>query len=262
MRDPFEFWLFLCEKEVCFQAKVDRSKFEHVLLIKMEATGLFGRVGEFRPERETFRSYVERMDMFFMANNIVEEQGEGNEEANLAVQKKRAIFQIEIVPKAYSTLSNLLAPAKPRDTPFAVIVEALEKDYNPAPLEIAESFHFGTRYQKRDESIGDFIVALKKLSIHCNYGELLNRDMRDRFVFGLNNSKIQNKLSNTEGLTFEKACQRASPWKWQRKTPVAYLNPKQCRSQISSSLSFFIVVDRPIQRSTSGILSLYLCDLK
>lgn len=181
-----------------------------MLSIKMAATGLFGRVGEFRPERETFCSYVERMDMFFMEKNIVEEQGEGNEEANLAVQKrKRAIFLIEIVPKAYSTLSNLLAPAKPRDTPFAVILEALEKHYNPAPLEIAESFHFGTRYQKRDESIGDFIVALKKLSIHCNYGEFLNRALRDRFVFGLSNSKIQHKLSNTEGLTFEKVCQIA-----------------------------------------------------
>ena len=43
---------------------------------------------------------------------------------------------------------------------------------------------------------------------------------------------------------------------------VVYVNPKQCRSQISSSLSFFIVVDRPIQRSTSGILSLYLCNSK
>ena len=49
---------------------------------------------------ETLCSYVERMDMFFMANNIVEEQGEGNDEANLAIQKrKHAIFQIEIAPK-------------------------------------------------------------------------------------------------------------------------------------------------------------------
>ena len=43
---------------------------------------------------------------------------------------------------------------------------------------------------------------------------------------------------------------------------VVYVNPKRCRSQISSSSSFFIVVDRPIQRSTSGILSLYLFDSK
>ena len=39
----------------------------------MPAIGLFGRVGELSPEQETFRSYVERMEMFFMAKNIVEE---------------------------------------------------------------------------------------------------------------------------------------------------------------------------------------------
>ena len=177
--------------------------------IKMAGIGLFGRVGEFSPERETFRSYVERMEMFFMANNIMEETGEDKEEANLAVaNRKRAIFLTEIGPDAFSTLSNLLAPEKPKDTPFSDVVKALEKHYNPAPFEIAESFHFGTRYQKQDESISYF-MALKKLSIHCNYGEFLNQALRDRFVCGLNNPKIQNKLLNTENLSFEKACQIA-----------------------------------------------------
>ena len=35
------------------------------------ASGLFGRVGEFNVARETFSAYVERMEMFFTANNIV-----------------------------------------------------------------------------------------------------------------------------------------------------------------------------------------------
>ena len=34
------------------------------------ASGLFGRVGEFNAERETFNAYVERIEMFFTANNI------------------------------------------------------------------------------------------------------------------------------------------------------------------------------------------------
>jgi hypothetical protein len=40
------------------------------------AGGLFGHVGEFNSERETFQSYVERMGIyFFTANNIVETPG-------------------------------------------------------------------------------------------------------------------------------------------------------------------------------------------
>ena len=81
----------------------------------MAAVGLFSHVGEFSPEQETSCSYVERMEMFFMANNIVEQPGEGKEEANLAVaNRKHAIFLTEIGPEAYSTLSSLLAPVKPR----------------------------------------------------------------------------------------------------------------------------------------------------
>ena len=46
-----------------------------VVAYKMTSTntsGLFGRVSEFNVERETFSAYVERMEMFFTANNIVE----------------------------------------------------------------------------------------------------------------------------------------------------------------------------------------------
>lgn len=171
------------------------------------ASGLFGRVGEFNVARETFSAYVERMEMFFTANNIVTITGEGSAATNLVVaNRKRAIFLTEVGPEVYTTLSNLLAPTKPEDVSFTNIVEVLEKHYNPKPLEIAQSFHFGTRNKKSEESVSDYVLALKRLAVHCNYGEFLNRALRDRFVCGLNNPKIQNKLLNTDDLTFEKAC--------------------------------------------------------
>ena len=119
----------------------------------MASTGLFGRVGEFIAERETFNTYVERMEMFFTANNIVETTGEGSTQANRVVaERKRAIFLTEVGAEVYSTLSNLLAPTKPKDTPFVDIVRVLQKHYNRSkPLEIAQSFHFGTRNQKSGE---------------------------------------------------------------------------------------------------------------
>ena len=145
-----------------------------VVAYKMTSTntsGLFGRVGEFNVERETFSVYVERMEMFFTANNIVETTGEGSAAANqLVANRKRAIFLTEVGPEVYSTLSNLLAPAKPKDTLFTDIVRILEKHYNPKPLEIAQSFHFGTRNQKSEESVSDYVLALKKLAVHCRGG--------------------------------------------------------------------------------------------
>ena len=76
----------------------------------MAASALFGRVGEFSSERETFRSYVERIEMFFTANGIVEVTGEDHEAANQLVKdRQRAIFLTEIGPEVYFTLSNLVA---------------------------------------------------------------------------------------------------------------------------------------------------------
>ena len=48
----------------------------------MTGTGLFGRVGKFIAEREMSNAYVERMEMFFTANNIVKTTGDGSTQAN------------------------------------------------------------------------------------------------------------------------------------------------------------------------------------
>ena len=121
----------------------------------MTSTELFGRVGEFIAERETFNAYVERMEMFFTANNIIETTGEGSTQANrVAAERKRAIFFTEVGAEVYSTLINVLAPTKPKDTPFVGIIRVLEKHYIPKPL---ESFHFGTRNQKSGESVWDYV---------------------------------------------------------------------------------------------------------
>ena len=58
--------------------------------------------------------------------------------------------------------------------------------------------------QNVGESISDYIVALKKLSIHCNYGKFWTQALRDRFVCVLNNVKTQNKLLNTPSMTFDR----------------------------------------------------------
>jgi hypothetical protein len=50
------------------------------------AGGLFGHVGVFNSERETFQSYIcGKNGNVFTANNIVETPGEANEEANQLV---------------------------------------------------------------------------------------------------------------------------------------------------------------------------------
>lgn len=74
-------------------------------------------------------------------------------------------------------------------------------------MEIAENFRFYQRKQKEEESIKDFVAALHKLSIHCNFGEYLKTALRNQFVFGLTSHRAQSRVLETRELTFEKAVQ-------------------------------------------------------
>ena len=76
-----------------------------VVVFKMTSnntSGLFGRVGEFDVARETFSAYVERMQMFFTANNIVEITGEGSAATN---QVGNAQFSLQKWDQRYIQLS-------------------------------------------------------------------------------------------------------------------------------------------------------------
>ncbi|XP_063961269.1 uncharacterized protein K02A2.6-like [Lytechinus pictus] len=183
-------------------------------------SGYIGRLGSFEKAREPFTSYVERMELFFMANNIVET----SQNAEFVKERKKAILLTEIGTEIYVTLANLLAPSKPKDATFDDIIDKLKNHFDPKPLEIAESYKFGTRNQKQGETVGEFIIALKNLSLHCNYGSFLNRALRDRFVCGLADERIQNKLLNTQDLDFDKACQIALSME------MASINARELRS--------------------------------
>jgi len=57
--------------------------------------------------------------------------------------------------------------------------------------------------------VKDFVAALHKLSIHCNFGPYLKTALRNQVVFGLSSLRAQSRLLETEELTFEKAVQVA-----------------------------------------------------
>ena len=110
----------------------------------MTSTGLFGCVGEFIAQHERFNAYVERMEMFLTANNIVETTGEGSTPANRVIAaRKRAIFLTEVGAEVYSTLSNLLVPTKLKDTSFVTLC-VYWRSITIQNCWKLRSFHFGT----------------------------------------------------------------------------------------------------------------------
>ena len=61
---------------------------------------VYGQLSEFQPELESVKAYIERVKIFFLANEIEE-------------NKQLAVFLSTVGSKTYSLLRNLMMPDLP-----------------------------------------------------------------------------------------------------------------------------------------------------
>ena len=61
---------------------------------------------------------------------------------------------------------------------------------------MGERFRFGRRLQNEGESIASFVAELRRLSLHCGYGEHLSTALRDQFVLVLHSEATQKKTGH------------------------------------------------------------------
>lgn len=121
---------------------------------------------------------------------------------------KRPMLLHYMGAETYDAISDKLAPVKPQTKTYQEIVELLEEHFNPEPLEILENFRFKSRKQcdeRAEESVSDYLTALRKLAITCNFGNYLDTALRNQFVFGIKDRGIQSRLLEVRGLTLARA---------------------------------------------------------
>ena len=119
------------------------------LATRMSLSKSFGRIDPFKPENETIAAYLERVDLYFLANDIPD-------------AKKVAILLTSVGDRIYALLRDYFTPNKPADQTYAAIEKALKEHYEPPKIVIAERFHF---YQ-RSQAEGETIAALSCRSSH------------------------------------------------------------------------------------------------
>ena len=79
----------------------------------------------------------------------------------------------------------------------------------PKSLVIAERCKFHKRMQYEEENVAKYIVTLKHLVTHCDFGTFLNNAICDQLVIEFSQDSIQRKLLAEDKLTFKKACETA-----------------------------------------------------
>ena len=102
---------------------------------------------EFDEAKEDWLSYAERMERYFIANDIKEE-------------KRRAFLLSVRGPSLYQLIKDLVAPDKPSERSFE----------NPRPSTIVQRFHFHSRAQGPMETTS--LAVLRRFAVHCNLKDI------------------------------------------------------------------------------------------
>ena len=181
-------------------SKIDtKSKVLPTGLPKTMASAPIGFIGPYNEADEEFEDYISRVKHYFNANDIDE-------------TKKISVLLTLIGPKGFSLATKLLSPKKLDDNSltFKDIEEALVSHYKPKKIIIYERYKFHNRNQGANESIADFVAAIKSLASTCEFGDTLQDMLRDRFVVGLHNRATQQALLTDSDLDFKKATNVAS----------------------------------------------------
>ncbi|XP_071498023.1 uncharacterized protein [Diadema antillarum] len=159
---------------------------------------LIGKIEEFLEGREEWSQYVERLDLYFKANDITSEG------------KKQATLLTVIGPSSYKLLRNLVAPTKPSAMKYDDLVAAMNAHHCPIPSEIVQRCKFNSRFRRDNETIAGYMAPLRSLAEFCNFGTSLDVMLRDRLVCGVRDDRIQRRLLAEKSLNLGKAVEIAT----------------------------------------------------
>ena len=158
---------------------------------------IHGTIGEFSADNETWVSYVERIQQYFVANNIKTDD------------KQRTVLLSFCGPSTYQFIRSVVSPAKPTKKKFDKIVQLMNEHYFPRPSVTMQCFSFNSRSQKRGKSVATFVADLRRLSEHCDFSESLGEMLSDWLICGINDDRKQCHLLAESSLTFKKAYELA-----------------------------------------------------
>ena len=130
------------------------------------AATLIGHVEPFQLGVEDWDQYTERLEQYFIANDI-------------AAEKKVAVLHTMVGAKTYSLLRHLIAPTKPGTKTYEELVAVIKTHLKPRPLIIAERFKFHRRNQGEGEGVSQYTAELRRLADRCHFDDYLEEALRD-----------------------------------------------------------------------------------
>ena len=164
----------------------------------MANVSIIGSIKEFESSHDNWLTYKRRIDAWLRVNKIEEEQ-------------KVDVLIALVGSEAVDLLVSLCTPNDITTTSYEDLTAMLTRHYGCGESEVISSYQFDTRDQAETETVSEYIVVLKKLSINCAFGDKnqLNKKLRNRLVVGVKEDAISNRLLAEHDLSWKRACEVA-----------------------------------------------------
>jgi len=142
-----------------------------------------------------FTDYLDRIECYFCANDIGVVAASASSTVKLAAARKMTATFITLIGKdTYAILKDLCYPDQPMQCKYEDLVTKLKTHFSPTANVAAETYRFNQCNQMETESVKTFANRLKRLAATCEFGDHLNRALRDQFVRGLKSRSLTKKL--------------------------------------------------------------------
>ena len=157
----------------------------------------YNRLEAFDFETDDWGTFQERLEQLFEVNGHA---GTGADD----LVRQRGILLNVCSRKSYDLLRTLSAPKKPKEKSYAELCTLLSSRCSKKPSLIMRRFKFHSRNRHQNESIADYVQALRNLAAECEFSTDV-KEHRDRFVCGISNVDMQSEMLEESALDFEKA---------------------------------------------------------
>jgi len=157
---------------------------------------------QFDRTKEPFSQYRQRFDNYIAMKGITD------------VKLIKQYFLNSIGSTTYNEAQSIVAPKLLSAITYKDLADAIETHLCPKPNVIVEQHRFLSRIQDEKESINDYVAALRKFLLTCNFNcscgqSVADLFLRAQFIRGLHDSSIREKLLQESSIDIKGAIEKA-----------------------------------------------------
>ncbi|XP_063393306.1 uncharacterized protein DDB_G0289917-like [Cydia fagiglandana] len=116
------------------------------------------------------------------------------------------------------------------------VIEKFDAKFNPLKNLTVERYNFFSRQQNSDEDFEEYVTVITNLSNYCEFGTLKESLIKDKFVIGISDKKVKQRLLQEDNLTIEKCLKIAKSMKLsQERSSKINNNENQTVDSVSKS---------------------------